>query len=134
MQANPDLGHRSIECRVIKFTPKGEPFLIHYGNAMFRRSWRNKTTTMFRGLSDIERFNDKVDKKPGGCWVWVGAKTVNGNPNFGVRKNGGGFRFMSARKFSYQHHNGRLPLSHKSYPTCGNRLCVNPKHLIAKAA
>lgn len=54
------------------------------------------------------------------CWNWCGP-TGNGHPKIGK---------MYARRVSYELHHGGVTKGALVRPICGNRLCVNPAHLV----
>ena len=68
------------------------------------------------------RFFQKVVKHKRGCWEWTGARFQNGM---------GQFRFQGkhahAHRVSFFYHYGYFP--ERVYRTCGNKDCVNPRHL-----
>ncbi len=68
-----------------------------------------------------------VDKRPSGCWVWVGAV-------MGTSKNGrapsahlDGER-LHARRAAWILRHGSLPEGRLLRSNCGDRWCVNPDH------
>lgn len=75
---------------------------------------------------DAERFFAKVNKIPGGCWIWTAGKRSTGYGGFWSSdiKN----KVLSHR-WSYEYHTrkdpGPLCVCHK----CDEPLCVNPDHL-----
>ena len=74
-----------------------------------------------------DRFWEKV-KKTKSCWNWTGkTKTTRG---YGVLWFGGG-KTISAHRFSYEIHNGKIPNGLQIDHLCRNRKCVNPEHLEA---
>ena len=60
------------------------------------------------------------------CWIWQGAKRGN---NYGEISYGRHNSYQ-AHRISYLIFNGIIPQGKIIRHTCGNPLCVNPKHLI----
>jgi hypothetical protein len=85
----------------------------------------------------LARFNEKVEKHPGGCWRWRGATDGKAYPQ--LRLHGATRR---AHRLAYEHFVGPIPpgftLDHVCHnrdaacaggPNCCHRSCVNPNHL-----
>ncbi len=64
------------------------------------------------------------------CWIWTGY-AYNGTPmlNSGHELPGGKHSPVTARQVSYRIAFGKEP-SFKLTVSCGNKMCVNPEHLI----
>jgi len=82
--------------------------------------WKSDFPT--RPLAD--RFWEKVDKQPSGCWVWTGSIT-KGYGQICVRTG----RPELAHRVAYQLLRGDIPIGLELDHLCRNRACVNPGHL-----
>lgn len=71
----------------------------------------------------VERFHEKYNVEPSGCWVWFGA-TRNGYGEFSI-----GDRKLRAHRFSYETFRGPIPRGLVIDHLCRQPLCVNPGHL-----
>ncbi len=74
-----------------------------------------------------ERFLSKIDKKPDGCWIWLGAPCDDRREPYGVFRSNGKKGY--AHRFSYEHHIGPIPIGAELDHTCRVPMCVNPQHL-----
>jgi len=84
-----------------------------------------------RGLP--ARFYEKINKSgpipegvrlEGNCWLWTGAPDGYGYGRLEV--NG---KSVQAHRFSWTFHGNETPVGAKVSHRCGNKLCVQPKHL-----
>src|SRR5207302_88176 len=71
----------------------------------------------------VQRFLDRVEESPDGCWMWKGS--VYGNMPMLSVKSG----YMSAARISYAIYNGPIPEGARVYRTCHNKTCINPARL-----
>lgn len=69
-------------------------------------------------------FMRHVDQRPDGCWLWTGALAIRGGGAFFHQK-----RTQRAHRVAYALWIGTIPQDCVVTQTCGNLLCVNPKHL-----
>ena len=74
--------------------------------------------------SVIDRFLEKVEKFPGGCWEWRAVKNSDGYGNF---KYAG--TILKAHRISYRIYTGYIPAKMSVLQTCDNPGCVCPGHL-----
>lgn len=61
-----------------------------------------------------------------GCWIWL--LTKHPRTGRGMEKRNGKSGY--AHRWAYQDAKGEIPTGRLVVPTCGNRLCVNPEHLV----
>lgn len=85
------------------------------------RFWREETL--------LERiWSNVVLPKGEGCWKWRGPKSSSGYGK--VRFNG---NFIAAHRVAYELLVGGIPKGACVKHKCGNRTCMNPKHLYITA-
>jgi len=72
-----------------------------------------------------ERFLDKVNQQPNGCWIWQGWKNHDGYGFFRTENK----RDTQAHRWSAEHL-AKLDITNKVVcHTCDTPACVNPQHL-----
>ena len=86
--------------------------------------------------ADIDRFMEKVDKLPNGCWYWMGARSRGGRStkNKWSQKPYGSFslngKVVRAHRFSSEVLNGdECPEGHDRDHLCSFSMCVCPDHI-----
>lgn len=81
------------------------------------------------GKTMAERLCGKYQiERASGCWLWTGTQFASG---YGaVRSGGKGFRCIRADRASYEVHRACLGPHDVTEQTCGNRLCINPDHIV----
>jgi hypothetical protein len=77
----------------------------------------------------MERFWEKVEKKPDGCWEWKAGKDKDGYGGFSVCR-----KKTRAHRFIYEATYGPIPpYTSKGFELdhviCSNPGCVNPEHM-----
>lgn len=79
-----------------------------------------------RGLTVRQRIEVKTDMSagPDACWPWVGGKGNSGTASMQIGKQS-----RSVRRVLWELDHGSVPESYVVSDTCGDRGCVNPKHL-----
>ena len=84
---------------------------------------RKEHVALGRRGTALERFEVKVDRQPGGCWLWTGATTDKG---YGVFWDG---KLGRAHRWAYTHWRGPIPEGLTLDHLCQVKACVNPDHL-----
>lgn len=89
-----------------------------------------------RGMTDEQKFLERITKSENGCWVWAGPfkevgrhqkKFIYGR--FPIKTEDGKWKSVYAHIFSYTHFKGTIPEGHEIHHGCNNQICVNPEHL-----
>lgn len=79
---------------------------------------------LWKKTGNVESFWSKVDKSPGGCWVWTGAYGSGGRG--AIKFNG---KRRSAPRLSWEINRGPIPDGLCVLHRCDNPAYVNPSHL-----
>jgi len=74
----------------------------------------------------IEAFWKRVKKDGASCWIWLGPV----RRGFGVVRREDGKHQVHAHRASLEIQGTPVPDDHWVFQTCGQRLCVNPEHLV----
>jgi hypothetical protein len=74
----------------------------------------------------LDRFVDKIEIRPDGCWGWMAARKDNGYGSFGTAR-----QTWYAHRFAYEWLVGPIPEGLEIDHLCRVRECVNPAHLEA---
>lgn len=94
----------------------------------YQTQWRIGKTTLDRPVfvgTPEERFDHYTEKGDGdSCWKWVGNKNSHG---YGQMRSGK--KMVSAHRFSYELHYGKIEDDSFVLHKCNNPDCVNPAHL-----
>lgn len=72
---------------------------------------------------------DLVRLCPNGCWYAPPIGPTEMVSRFMVNKD-----YDLTRRWSWRIYNGPIPEGHRIFVACGNRHCVNPRHLVARKA
>lgn len=76
--------------------------------------------------SGIERFVNRIEVSPSGCWLWQGATYRDG---YGVFRVGG--VHVRAHRWAYRRYVKAIPPTLHIDHLCSVKTCVNPDHLEA---
>ena len=86
------------------------------GNEMLKNRDRLKMHTVILADSD--------------CWQWQSQVSNSGYGRIMLSDEDGHMSMQSAHRASYTAFVGELPAEKKVVQSCGNRLCINPAHLL----
>lgn len=76
-----------------------------------------------------ERFHQKYNVEPTGCWIWTGGSRLNGKGVPYPRHWSDSGKSVGAHRFSFELHNGPIPKGMYVCHRCDTPMCVNPEHL-----
>lgn len=73
-----------------------------------------------------QRIDNKTDMSagPDACWPWIGGKGNSGTCSIQIDK-----KTKSARRVLWEIEHGAIPNGYVVSDSCGNRGCMNPRHL-----
>lgn len=74
--------------------------------------------------TDLHRFRAKLQRSPGGCWNWIGARKPTGYGNFWYAG-----KTVLAHRFAWEALVGPIPDGLTVDHICRNTSCVNPAHM-----
>lgn len=75
------------------------------------------------------RFHEKVERSPGGCWLWMGSKDSDGYGRFWFVN-----RTIHAQRGAWLLFKGEIPDGLYVLHECDTPACVNPNHLFLGTA
>lgn len=102
---------------------------LAYPKREYRRSFCTFEHYNLARAQTVEgKFWASVDKRPSGCWLWLGERAAGGYGAITVT-NGKERTRVLADRFSWQLHNGEIPAGLKICHACDVPQCVNPEHL-----
>ena len=64
------------------------------------------------------------------CWIWQGQVSNSGYGRIMVSDTDNTVKMVSAQAASYQQFIAEVPDGYLVKQSCGNRLCINPQHLM----
>ena len=77
----------------------------------------------------IDRFHEKYQVVPSGCWMWTGATMSKGYGKVMITTAPKTTYLEGAHRLSWLLHNGPIPEGKQVLHKCDVRSCVNPEHL-----
>jgi hypothetical protein len=80
-------------------------------------------------IANIENRFWKFVQKTDTCWNWTSVQ-IRGRAVMQIKGTNGKYTCKSVHRLSYELHFGLIPAGRNVKQTCGNHLCVNPKHLL----
>lgn len=86
--------------------------------------WQRYGNTDDPTPSLLQRFSEKYEIAPNGCWVWTARINRKGYGQITVFQ-----KKYEAHRFAYQFLVGAIPDGFQLDHMCRNRACVNPEHL-----
>lgn len=120
-----DCGQETIFSRKTLFERTGKNKQYNCGCLGIRQSYQKKReieASMMSRFHHMQKFIEKVD----GCWLWKGYI----NNKSGCPMTSWNSKVIAARRMMYIIFNETIEPTDRVYAGCGEKLCVNPKHLV----
>jgi len=113
-------------CRNCKCDFMARKSSIKIGNGLYCSKSCARTGKPSKKRKDQRKRFYTLFEKTDSCWVWTGKCTNFGYGQFKDMRTG---KTVSAHRFSYEIHIGKIPIKMLVLHKCDNPSCVNPSHL-----
>lgn len=101
----------------------------HYRRLLKRGNINDPGSRSVAEGDQTERFHQKYNVEPSGCWIWTGGSRPNGKGVPYPRHWSDSGKSIGAHRFSFELHNGPIPKGMYVCHKCDTPMCVNPDHL-----
>lgn len=101
----------------------------HYRRLLKRGNFNDFGSRNVAEGDEIERFHQKYNVDPSGCWMWTGGSRCNSKGVLYPRHWSDNGKSIGAHRFSFELYNGPIPTGMYVCHRCDTPMCVNPEHL-----